>query len=49
MNVTWLIGRITFVIGYPNYRPFGVALSFWPSMVASGYAMFKFVQEFELF
>lgn len=33
VNMVQFLGRITFFLGYPNYRSFGVSLTMWPSML----------------
>jgi hypothetical protein len=43
MNVLYLIGRVSFFLGYPKYRTFGFCLSFFPTGVVFLYSMYKLV------
>ncbi len=44
INILFLIGRITFWLGYPRYRFFGITLSSIPINLMVCYNLFKFVQ-----
>lgn len=43
MNVTFLVGRITFYAGYPKFRSFGFVMTFLPTALAITYVAYKFV------
>lgn len=43
MNVTFLVGRITFYAGYPRFRTYGFAMTFLPTAAAIVYVAYKFV------
>lgn len=43
INFFWITGRITYMLGYPNNRAFGFALTIFPSLAAASFTMYKFV------
>ncbi|OXA57603.1 uncharacterized protein LOC110847707 [Folsomia candida] len=44
VNFLFVIGRIEFAIGYPNYRTFGMFCGFIPTTGMLGVAVYKFVE-----
>lgn len=45
LNYLFVIGRIGFVAGYPNYRSFGFTVSFLPNGIAILFAGYKLLAE----
>lgn len=43
MNMSFLLGRITFALGYPKYRTFGFTLSFLPVLISVPYILYRFL------
>ena len=41
LNLLWVVGRVTFYLGYPKYRSFGFATTYMPSCLAAIYAAYK--------
>lgn len=44
VNYWFAIGRVAFMLGYPMKRTFGFAIGFLPSLIMTGFNIFKFVQ-----
>ena len=42
INVVWFVGRVTFFLGYPGYRGFGWAWTFFPALGTVGYTLHLF-------
>lgn len=42
VNVIFLIGRITFWLGYPRFRSFGMQLTLFPTLGIVGYNLIKY-------
>jgi len=46
MNVLFLIGRITFWLGYPRFRTFGITVTMFPSSLALFFSVYRFFYAF---
>lgn len=44
LNILFIIGRITFFLGYPKYRAFGFWVTMWPMQIAMWITLNKFLQ-----
>jgi hypothetical protein len=42
INLSFIVGRVLFLLGYPKYRGFGFALTSTPIMLMIGYNLYKF-------
>lgn len=44
INVLWLVGRVTFFLGYPEYRCYGWVFSNYVNLAAVAYGMYSFLK-----